>query len=241
MKLTELLASFIAGVAALKAQANTVLAGLPPLEQHEATSEIAYGIRSLQRYGNELVATAENLEKQMGGFVAQAEVAMTAEVTAKAEEVLLAAGNFIKKVDAEAAQVLALAEKEKTMRDTFTAEAAAVTKIKDKRAALVSTKEVALIVAEALPDALLAADDVDAKIGLVKARLTKLTGLGLTPELAPKVFAEVAGLSLDAAGDATFASRFDTIQEARGAKPAAAKVNPLAGAGTGAVDNSDLL
>ena len=68
----ELFAAFLASVAKIKDQANAALAGLPPLEQHEASSEISYGIRSLQRYGAELATQAESLNGMVEKFHAEA-------------------------------------------------------------------------------------------------------------------------------------------------------------------------
>ncbi len=231
----ELLAAFLVSIHSIKDQANAMLAGLPPLEQFEASADLSYGIRSLQRYGNELVAAADNISSKVSGFAAQATETITAEANAKAQEVLLAAGEFIKKVDAEAAQGLALQGMEKQMRETFTAERVAETKVKTKRAALVAGKTLPLVVAEALPDALLGGETVDADVVKIGARLKKLTDMGLTAEGAPKVFAEVAGISLDDAGEAIFNTRIETIQEARGTtKGKGGGGNPLAGAGAAA-------
>jgi len=231
----KLLAAFIAAIAGIKDQANAMLAGLPPIEQFEATSDIAYGIRSLQRYGNELVQTANNLSSKVAGFAAEATTLITAEAKGKAQEDLLALGEFIKKVDAEAAQGLVLAAKETELRTAFTAERQLEKTVKDKRAKLVADKVMPLVVAEMISDAVLGDEKADDKVAAIGARLKKLTDLGLTAESAPKVFAEVAGIPLDAAGDAIFNTRFDTIQEARGAASgsgagAGKGRNPLAGA-----------
>lgn len=235
--MNELLAAFLAAIAGIKDQANAMLAGLPPLEQFEASADISYGIRSLQRYGNELVAAADNLSGKVKGFVTQSTETITAEAKAKAQEVLLAAGEFIKKVDAEAAQGLVLAAKEKELRDSFTAERQKETVVKAKRAKLVADKTVPLVVAEMLSDAVLGGEKADEDIAAINLRLKKLTDLGLTAEVAPKVFAEIAGISLDAAGDTLFDTRYESIKEARGSAAAAAPGrggNPLAGASAGA-------
>ena len=221
-------------IANLRNQVNAMLTGLPPLEQFEAASDMAYGIRSLTTYGNSLVEMANNLTTKMTAYAekAKSDALVTAEATVK--EKLIADGVVVLKVDSEASVQTAISQAQTDTRALIVAEMAAREKITQRRAALVTDKKLPQVAAEKISDAVLGADDHEAQIARVVARVDKLQKLGLTAEKAGTVFAEMAGLPTDEGGESEFTRRYTAIEATaaafRGTAPA---VNPLAGAGGG--------
>ena len=233
----ELFAAFLASIAKIKDQANAALAGLPPLEQHEASSEISYGIRSLQRYGAELATQAESLNGMVDKFNTDVLTRLTAEAALSAETALLATGDYVKKADAEAALSAAVDEANRGTRAAITAEQELIARIAAKRADLIASKTLPAVTAEKLSDTLLSAATADADISKIKDRCVALNQIGVTAEQAPAIFEELAGIPVSAEGDAAFASRLVTVTQLAKPKPTPASgLNPAAGGGSRAAD-----
>ena len=241
--MNELLAAFLASIQGIKNQANAMLAGLPPLEQFEAASDISFGIRSLQRYGADLVENAENLAGQMNDFAAQVNAQAAATAAASAETALLATGGYVKKADAEAALSAAVEEAKRGTRAAITAEQETAARIAAKRAELVTSKLLPAVTAEKLSDALLTGATADADIAKIQTRCGQLGEIGVTAEAAPAIFEELAGIPVTAEGDALFAGRLVTVRQLAAVKPRPnAAINPAAGAGgKGAGEGRSLL
>lgn len=232
----ELLANFLAFCAELKAKANAVLATLPPIEQFEANQELSYGIRSVQRYANELKETAENLEGKMNQFATKAEEAAAAAAAATAEATLLAKVDsngkplYIKAAESEGAVTAAVLAKETEVKTAMTAEFEKKNKISQRRIKLVSDKTLPAIAASNISDAVLGADNADAGIEKVKERLARLKKLGLTEANCESLVGQAASLAVDEAGEKAFNASLATVEAAVKASRGTGSGNPLLGA-----------
>lgn len=236
----ELLAAFLSAIQGIKDQANAMLRGLPPLEQFEASAEISYGIRALQRYGNELVQNADNLTSKMSEFATRAEEALANGALGKAEASLLekkdADGKpvYVKATDANAALTAALLAKEKEVRGAVTAEMETKTRIAERRTKLVTDKTIPAVAAAKLSDELLGAENCDASVAKVKDRIGRLGKLGLTEQNCEQLVSQAASLPLDEAGEAQFSASLSVCEAAvkasRGTGGGGGNLNPLLGA-----------
>jgi len=238
--MNELLQSFKAFCAELKARANAVLGTLPPIEQHEATSEIAYGIRTLTSCANQLQENATNFEAKLGEFAQKAEASALEKAAATAEAVLLAkktedgtAPLYIKQSDHQTALTAALLAKENEVRTAVQAELNQKAQITEKRKQLVTAKTLPAVAAEAIPDSVLASADADAQIAKIGTRVVRLQKLGLTPENAAASFAQAASLGLDEAGEASFGASIQIAETAVKGSVRTGPINPAMGGGSG--------
>ena len=222
MNFLQLLAAAFAG---FKAKINDHVAALPPVEQHEG--EVQFTLKAMKRFAADMIATLDSTEAKAKEYVDQ----FSAEIKASAETELVASGKYVLKTDADAAMTAAVQEKEKEMRDAFTAELATKEKIQGKRKQLVDGKVLPAVMAEKLPDAVLGSDTADAAIETVKGRVTKLKALGLAPEHADKLFSEVAEIALDADGETVFARRLESISQLMAKGRGNGSINPAAGSG----------
>lgn len=209
----------------LKAKANAALAGLPPLEQFEASAELAYCFRSLTRQANELMQFADLMNQQM----TEAAAKIATRVTAEAQTALKASGEYLAKVDHDAAVTAAANAREAEVRQAIQEAAASASLLQSRRKQLVDTKVMPAAAAERLPDTVLTGDDFIANANKVVARLEKLKPFGITAESAPDVVGEVASIPLDAEGDVVLSQRLKLVESAATAQRRTAPVaNPLA-------------
>jgi hypothetical protein len=200
------LQDFLGFLTELKAKANLTLQGLPPLEQFEASSELAYCFRALQRQANELVEFTETINKSMTEVAAK----LGAEAVAEA----VTAGNYIAKTDHEAALSAARIAVEKDVRNTITAEQVGRDKVASRRQQIITDKILPAVAAERLSDTVLGADDYLGSAAKVGSRIKLFGDLGVTAETAGEVIAEVASIPLDADGEAIFTQRLQFVTAA---------------------------
>lgn len=223
--------SFLNTVKQLHDQVNSMLAGLPPLEQFEASSELSYGLRCLRNSALNFVEMAAALD----GVVKQYAAKITSQAEAAAEAKLLEKGEYVKKTDSEAAVQAAGEKKEKEVKDALEAENTAKTKVVAARAKLVEDKTCTQAVADALPADFFKDEGYADRVTKLTARLKKLTDEKLT---ADEFVAEMAALPLDEAGDKTFDARVKSVKSLVASSSSRAgsgsQANPLAvGAGSG--------
>lgn len=189
----------------LRAKINTVIAGLPPLEQFEAASELSYGLRALQRAAADMLEIAGLLDQRTQTFM----TAISAKAEKDAEAKLLANGSYVSKTDAEAAQNAALEKREKEIRDTIAGEATAKAKTAAARAKLVADKVVTETVAASIPDDFFKPEGYEDRFAKLTARLGTIKEKKLTTE---PFLAEMVALPLDEAGDRTFEARIKSVE-----------------------------
>lgn len=193
-------------IAEMKARVNAMLAGLPPLEQFEAASEMAYGIRTLQRSAADLVEMHDVLTQRATKFAESVKV--TAELAAEAK--LLEGGEYLKKTDAEAAATTAADQREQTVRAAIAQEATEKAEITGRREKLVTDKVVTATVAASIPDDFFKTDGFEDRLVKLTARLGKITAEKLAHS--EPFMAEMVALPLDEAGETNFTARLNSAK-----------------------------
>lgn len=228
------LQAFLDLIKDMKAQANATLKAMPPIEQFQASQELAWCFESLQRQGNSLVEFAENLSKQIGEVANK----ITSTATAEAKTTLLASGELISKADHDAAVTAAANTRETEVRGAIASDAEKFKLLIVRRDKLVSDKVLPAIAAERMPVVQLEGDGYLANAELVKGRLAKLIPFGITPETAAEAVAEIASIPLGEDGEKIFQGRFKLIESAcsasRKATGGGGQLNPLASPAPGA-------
>jgi hypothetical protein len=190
----------------LRAEVNSMLQGLPPLEQFETAPELTYGLRTMRNALTQFLEMQEALSTAMQRYTAQA----TAKAEAAAEAKLIGTGDYVKKTDAETAQQAAVANKEKEIKDGLEAEKTTKAAIATQRSQLVTDKVCTELVANALSDDFFKADGYADRVTKLKARLKTLADNKL--DKAEEFVKEMAGIGMDEAGDKTFDSRVNSIK-----------------------------
>lgn len=204
----------------LRDQINAMLAGLPPLEQFEAASELSYGLRSIQNSAANMLELAENLTDNMTNFAAK----LKADAAASAETALIGKGEYVKKTDATTAQDTAVNAAKEEVRNEVKTAAETKEKVTAARAKLVTDKVVSQPVADALSDDFFKADGYDGRLTKLTARLSKLKDEKL--DKSDDFVSEMAALPLDDNGDKTFEARIKSVKSLVGASASRGKQTP---------------
>lgn len=184
--------------------------GQPDLALLDANSAAAAAVRnvdiqiaSLATWIKDAEAEAEQLQAERAKGLSDTE--KTAVIDAA-----LAAGEIVRKTDADAAAQLAMATRETELKGEFDRSRQAEAAAAAARAKLAETCKLGPAVLSAVPAELCAAADFQTGgVIKIKERLDKLAALGITAE---SVQAEVCALGLDAAGDDAFAAKLATYQ-----------------------------
>lgn len=197
--------TFSAAISQLRDQINGMLAGLPPLEQYEAASELSYGMRALRNSAANLVTLAGSLEESVKQYATK----LTTQAEQTAEAKLLEKGEFVKKTDAQTATNTAVEAKEKEVRAAVENDKKEVARVTAARAKLVTDKICSEPVANALSVEFFKQDGYGDRVAKLTARMKKLADNKLT---ADEFVQEMAALPMDDAGDQTFESRVKSVQ-----------------------------
>lgn len=191
-----------------KTRCNELLKGLPPIEQVEASQELAWGLRNLHSTLKYQEEQCVNIEAKLSEYEnkLKAEVETTVE-TRLAEK--LTAGEYVTKDQATAAATSAADARETTVRNEIqlitTRRKELCTAVDDKTPAILSAEAVSL-----LPDSLLKGETYKADAVKVADRLKALSDLGVTTG---GLVATAARLSVDAAGDTQFADQLSGVRQ----------------------------
>lgn len=211
-------------IASFIAKFRGALSKLPLPESLDANSEASYALRQMAELGVRLGVQFPSLEGMTGDAAITAEVAKAYDAdmekaagafAAEAEKKAIAEGRLVTK-DAHTAAVSAAAEDaKKATRDAIVKEFEAKAEAAKLRGKLVE-KGLPAACAEKLPDAALTGEAATATQEKVTARVKRLTELGLKPDNADHAvhFAACAE-GLDEAGDAAFALKAKTIEDAK--------------------------
>jgi len=200
----ELLKQALAG---LRTRANEALKGLPPLEQSESSSELAYGIRCMERVTRDLEGVMGGVEEQLSA-IESLRASEEERVKAEIRSELLSSGEYIAKADSEAAVETAEQAKETALRGEFQREQETAKTIADRQSAL--REKLPTGVVDKLPTEVLSSESFDTDRVKLEERFKKCSDLGIKSE---GFLAEVAGLALDAAGDAAFDARLEVVAD----------------------------
>lgn len=201
---------FINEIENLRVQVNAMLAGMPALEQFEASQELSYGFRCLKSMATNFKEFADALKNKTAGYVQSVKAAAETAAATAAEAKLLASGDYVKKADADAAATSAADKRETEVRETIKTEGEATAAIATQRAKLVTDKVVpSAAVAAGIPDEFFKKEGYDGRVASLKARLKKLTDNKLNSEA---FVAEMVSLPLDEAGDKLFDTRLDAVK-----------------------------
>jgi hypothetical protein len=213
----EPITSLLASIDGLRDQCNTMLAGLPPLEQYENAQELSYGLRCLQSYGKNLANMAAEMKTRITAVKAKIMANAEAAAKANAEAALLATGGYVKKTDADAALSQAVTNKETEVRNAFAAEQQKQQRVTARRAELIEAKTLPASVVNAISAEMIAAENYKEAVGMVAERVTKIRAIGLDPEKAAEFTAEMVNLPYTDDGKATFTKRVESVQKLMGA------------------------
>lgn len=195
------------------AKINAWLATLPPLEQVDAASQIGWAIRQIREIGEQIGTKMSEIDSQLAEFKKQ----VNEEAQAKAKENLIAAGEVMLKADAELAANAAREDGAREAREAMQAEQAEQKKIVERRAQVVVDGLLSAEAAERLTDEIFKPDNFMDAVTKVSGRMAKIGELKLSTGGASAAMAEMAGIPLDEAGDATFEQRLGLIKEIAGA------------------------
>jgi hypothetical protein len=193
-------------VKALRDQVNSMLAGLPPLEQYEAASDLSFGMRALQNSAANLIQLATGLEDAVKQYATK----LTGEAEQKAEAKLLEKGEYVKKTDAETAQQTALTAKEKEIKDGIESASKEKERVTAARTKLVEAKVCSKAAAEALSADFFKEEGYNDRLTKLTARLKVLVDNKISHSDA--FVAEMVGIPLDAEGDKTFEARVNSVK-----------------------------
>lgn len=215
---------FMNDIGDLRTQINTLLAGLPPLEQYEAASEMSYGIRGLQRMAADFVELADGFRNNVQKFTTK----VKATAVLEAETALLAKGDYVKKTDATAAQEAAVTAAKLEVKTELQTEQTATAEGETRRAKLVEDKVVTATVAAAIPIEFFKADGFEDRKTKLTARLGKVAEAKLTAEA---FLAEMVAIPVDEAGDKIFNARLESAKSLVSATASRPAGTSLAGLG----------
>ncbi len=204
--MNEIIQKLQALITSARASMNQTLSSLPPIDQYEAASEMAYILRNMKSSGDYLMETFKSFEGDITSLQAKVSEYVTGQVTSGVETALqarLASGEIVKKEDAEANLQAALQARENNIR-------AEIQKISTRRSEL-STGEGAIPVevAAIISDENLLSEDYKIRASKAAARVKELSDLGVS---VPRVLCEAANLPTDDTGEATFNERLATFR-----------------------------
>jgi hypothetical protein len=197
--------SFADMVNQLRDQVNAMLAGLPPLEQFDASQELAYAFRCLTQSAANFLEVSEAIKSSASRLAKSVQAKAEQEAEAK----LLQAGEFVKKVDADAAATAAADKREQDVKGKLEAAATAKREGDARRQKLIDDKVLSANVTAALPEEFFAADGYDARVAKLTARVKTLTEKTLNAE---EFMADVLALPTDENGDKTFEARVKSVE-----------------------------
>jgi hypothetical protein len=193
-------------ITSARASLNQTLTALPPIEQFEAASEITGILRTAKYSVDYMSESLQTFDAQMAQLQAKISEHVTGQVAdgvASGIQAQLAAGELVKKDDAEASLQAALQVRESSVR-------AEIKKIQDRRGELTAGEgAIPMEVAVLLSDETLAADDFKVRASKAADRVKELTELGVS---VPRVLCESANLPLDEAGEAAHSERMATFR-----------------------------
>lgn len=239
----------------LAARFNAALANRPPLESVEGANvangllrELDWAKERLDRMGTELNATLSAAASIIPGFsFAPGEAVEVAasrllenikdDAAAKAISTAIAAKTHLPIEDHTTAldnAILAAKSEVRTELETeFATRLDEVKLIAERRTAAI--EKVGVVAAASLSDANLLAENHEALLAEVEARVGRLAEVGVTADAKPKSFASLMACGTDETGNIEFEARLETIKEASGpvplqaSAPAAPKASTLAG------------
>jgi len=186
-KFLQLIAALTTGMGDLKAKVNTVISGLPPVEQHESaalvmglTRELGWVIQDIERAAQS--ATVAKVDEMLASFEAEViAAAIQAEKVIPIEQVSMRI---------EAAEL--------AMRTTVETEF----RIAAQRASTISARRTTLVadlgdvLAAQFTDDMIVADSFDSELVRVKSALDRIKENGIDAAKTPKAYAFVAATAL---------------------------------------------
>lgn len=186
-KFLQLIAALTASMGDLKTKVNGVIAGLPPVEQHESASlvmsltrELGWVIQDIERTAAS--AAVAKMDELLAGFEAEViAAAVQAEKVVPVEQVAMRI---------EAAQ----AAMRTTVETEFRVAAEKATTIAARRATLVT--DLGDVLAAQFTDDMIIAENFDSEVVRVKAALDRIKESGIDAAKAPKAYAFVAATAL---------------------------------------------
>lgn len=231
--LASLLSVLLALKSDLVARFNAALANRPPLETVEGANAAASVLRELdwakeriERVGTELSATLASAAAIVPDFTYSdsepVEVAakrlieeMEKDISVKAVSQAVTDKVVVRHEDHQTAIDNAVNAAKDTQRqeleDGFNARLQEIQTLASRRTALI--EKIGSVAAGSLKDEDLLAEDYEARIDKVKARISTLTEVGVTAEAKPRSFESLMACAFDEAGENEFNARLDTIKE----------------------------
>ena len=217
-----ILAALSLTIQELKTKANAALQGMLPIDQYEGAKEVGYALNTLNWVKTEVETMLQNVAAVEAKFApevaAAAELLVTEKIAAQ-----VAAGELIKKADAETAIAAAKLEGEQTATAAFQLRETEIAALADRRKQI-ETAHGAEVAACVLEESLKGETFESVKTELAR-RVTVLAEMGVTAATKKTTFAEIAcSIPFDEDGVKAFDQRIVVVKELVGPKGAAGSV-----------------